>query len=85
MREIYLENIRLKEKLGPNPVGENVETFASTILERVEQLQREQNNIKAGIRDTRSNKVIIVISFVDTLKEIKSLLKEQSQSFDRVI
>ena len=45
--EIYLENIRLREKLSRN--GNDEESFTLTVLDMLEQLHKDQEDIKTGM------------------------------------
>ena len=60
--EIYRENIRLREQLGeaPRDDDDDDEYFTMTVLDRLEQLQKDQEDIKNGIIQ-KKNRVKVCI------------------------
>ena len=59
--EIYLENIRLKEQLG-RVNGNDEESPTLTVLDMLEQLHKDQEDIKTGIIKNKYRKRVIDIN-----------------------
>ena len=76
--EIYLENIRLREKLGEAPRDDDDddddEYFTMTVLDRLEQLQKDQEDIKNGIIK-KKNRVKVCIDIYRVFSILKGIFK----------
>ena len=74
--EIYLENIRLREKLGEasRDDDDDDEYFTMTVLDRLEQLQKDQEDIKNGIIQ-KKNRLKVCIDIYRVFFILKGIFK----------
>ena len=75
--EIYRENIRLREKLGEAPDDDDDdEYFTMTVLDRLEQLQKDQEDIKNGIIK-KKNRVKVCIDIYSVFFFLKGFISQK--------